>query len=128
VVAATVRTYEITILPGSPGAGTKVRRSSSDPGRMLLTGNVGGPARLDDWQKLDVPSLYNISNTAPYFSNNSAATLDDVLDLYTAFFRQVQVNNPSHAGARVISTDGVHADRPFTPAERPALLAYLNRL
>src|SRR5262249_18870853 len=45
-----VRTYEFTLANG-----TKVRRSSSDPGRALLTGFVGGPPPLDDWNKLDVP-------------------------------------------------------------------------
>jgi hypothetical protein len=28
----------------------------------------------------------------------------------------------------LLSTDGVHIDRPFTPEERPVLLAYLRKL
>ena len=66
-----VRTYEFTLANG-----TKVRRASSDPGRALLTGFVGGPPPLDDWNKLDVPGLHGIAQTAPYFHNNSAATLE----------------------------------------------------
>ena len=34
---------------------------------------------LDDWQKLEIPPLHGISRTAPYFHNNSAATLEDVV-------------------------------------------------
>ena len=44
------RTYEITMANG-----VKIRRTSSDPGRALLTGFVGNgvPAAQDDWQKFD---------------------------------------------------------------------------
>jgi cytochrome c peroxidase len=55
------------------------RRSSSDPGRLLLIGDNG------DFQKFDVPNLRGISRTAPYFINNSANTLEDVLQQYRAF-------------------------------------------
>ena len=72
--------------------GTKIRRTSSDPGRALLTGFVGGPAPADDWNKLDMPGLLGISRTAPYFHNNSAATLEDVVDHYIEFFKRVQAN------------------------------------
>ena len=43
----------------------KIRRTSSDPGRALLTGFVGGPAPQDDWNKFDMPGLRGISQTAP---------------------------------------------------------------
>ena len=43
-----------------------MRRTSSDPGRALLTGFVGGaPAPQDDWNKLDVPGLRGLRRTAP---------------------------------------------------------------
>lgn len=118
------RTYEIT-LPN----GTKTRRTSSDPGRALLTGVVGGPPALDDWNKLDVNGLRGIAATAPYFHNNSAATLEEVVDHYIEFFKRVKaVNAPQGFVPPVASTDGVHFDRQPLPEERAALLAYLRKL
>ncbi|HET7695449.1 MAG TPA: hypothetical protein VFK57_07055 [Vicinamibacterales bacterium] len=116
------RTYEITI-----GA-TKIRRTSSDPGRALLTGFVGGPAPQDDWNKFDVPSLRGLARTAPYFHNNSAATIEEVVDHYIEFFKRVEVNAPPAGPVPpVASTDGVHFDRRPAPEERAALIAYLKR-
>jgi cytochrome c peroxidase len=125
-LARSVRTYQITL----PDGVSTIRRTSSDPGRALLTGFVGvGPPAADDWNKLDVPGLRGISKTAPYFHNNSAATLEEVVDHYTAFFKRVLANLP--AGNKLppaISTDGVNFDRPPLPEEIPALLAYLRKL
>jgi len=108
-----VRTYEIT------AGATKTRMTTSDPGRGLLTGNVA------DFGVFDIPQLRGISRTAPYFHNNSAGTLEEMLDFYEAFFRLVIQNNPK---APILTTDGIHIDRPPSPAERPALLAYLRKL
>jgi cytochrome c peroxidase len=151
-LARNARTYEITLsvptpcpapgdrvtpcpLPPTPGApapplpvGAKVRRSSSDPGRALLTGYVGGLPGLDDWEKLDVPGLRGISKTAPYFHNNSAATLEEVVDHYIEFFKRVQVNAAPGVVPPLTTTDGVHFDRQPKPEERAALLAYLRKL
>ena len=60
----------------------------------MLTGFVGGLPGQDDWNKFDVPGLRGISRTAPYFHNNSAATLEDVVDHYIEFFKRVKVNAP----------------------------------
>jgi cytochrome c peroxidase len=122
-LARNVRTYEIT-LPN----GTKVRRASSDPGRALLTGFVGGPPPTDDWNKLDVNGLRGISRTAPYFHNNSAATLEEVVDHYVEFFKRVRANAAPGVVPPVASTDGVNFDRMPTQEERRALLAYLRKL
>ena len=122
-LARNVRTYEITMANG-----TKVRRTSSDPGRALLTGFVGGPPPLDDWNKFDVPGLRGISKTAPYFHNNSAATLEEVVDHYIEFFRRVKVTAAPGVAPPVASTDGVHFDRQPAREEREALLAYLRKL
>ena len=123
-LARNARTYEIS-LPG----GVMTRRTSSDPGRALLTGFVGGPAPLDDWNKLDVPQLRGISKTAPYFHNNSATTLEDVVDHYMAFFTQLRVlTAPGAPPPPPTTTDGVHFDRAPLPEERQALLAYLRKL
>jgi cytochrome c peroxidase len=122
-LARNARTYEITQPNGS-----KIRRTSSDPGRALLTGFVGGPPPQDDWNKLDTPGLRGIRRTAPYFHNNSAASLEEVLDHYTEFFKRVRVNAAPGVVPPILSTDGVNFDRPPTPEEREALLAYLRKL
>ena len=121
----TVRTYEFTLANGE-----KTRRRSSDPGRALLTGfvMVGGQPAADDWNKLDVPGLHGIRHTAPYFHNNSAATLEEVVDLYIEFYNFVRAQQPPGVAPPVASTDGVNFDRQPKPEERAALLAYLRTL
>jgi cytochrome c peroxidase len=52
---------------------------STDPGRAGITGN---PA---DFEAFDIPQLRGVANTAPYFHDNSHATLADVLDTYSRF-------------------------------------------
>ena len=101
-LARNARTYEIT-LPN----GTTTRRVSSDPGRALLTGFVGGPPPLDDWNKLDVNGLRGIRDTAPYFHNNSAATLEEVVDHYVEFFKRVRALAAPGVVPPVASTDGI---------------------
>ena len=133
-LARNARTYEIALSVPTPTptgllpAGTKVRRTSSDPGRALITGFVGGPPALDDWNKFDVPGLRGISRTAPYFHNNSAATLEEVVDHYIEFFKLGKALVPSGVVPPVASTDGIHFDRQPLPEERAALLAYLRKL
>ena len=122
-LAEKVRTYEFTLANGS-----KIRRASSDPGRALLTGFVGGPPLFDDWNKLDVPGLHGISQTAPYFHNNSAATLEDVVKHYIEFFKFAQTQAPPGVIPPVLTTDGIHIDRPVKPEETAALVAYLRKL
>lgn len=117
------RTYEIT-LPN----GTTVRRTSSDPGRALLTGFVGGPPPFDDWNKLDVNGLRGVRNTAPYFHNNSVDTLEEVFDHYVEFYKRVRATAVPGTVPPVASTDGINFDRQPQPEEKEALLAYLRRL
>ena len=65
---------------------------------------------------------------APYFHNNSAATLEEVLDHYDAFFRREARLNPPPSLPPILS-NGLVIDRGFVTAEeRPALLAYLRKL
>jgi cytochrome c peroxidase len=112
------RTYQITLANGT----TQIVKTS-DPGRMLLTGQ---PA---DVGVMDVTNLRGIARTAPYFHNNSAATLDDVIDHYIAFFKRVARLNPPPKLPAIVSSDGVHVDRGFiTPEERAPLVAYLLKL
>jgi cytochrome c peroxidase len=58
--------------------GTQTHVVSPDPGRALLTGN------LQDLNKFRMVSLRNIKNTAPYFHDNSAKTLEAVMVQYKA--------------------------------------------
>jgi len=133
-----VRTYEITnsgVAPsGTPCGGAApqpacvTRVTTSDPGRLLLTGYpaAGGPG---DIQHMDIPNLRGISRTAPYFMNNTAATLEEMLEHYKQFFKRVQAQNP--AAPLLTTQPGVTPpviDRPFSDAEVPALLAYLRKL
>ncbi len=66
-LARNVRTYRITRVDGTFQFAT-----TSDPGRLLLTGQP------TDLGVMDVTQLRGISKTAPYFHNNSAATLEEV--------------------------------------------------
>jgi hypothetical protein len=122
-----VRTYRITT------GGVTVTRVSSDPGRAMLTGFVDlVPNPFDDWQKFDVPGLHGIKNTAPYFHNNSAPTLEAVVDHYVELFRFIKFTlkdlPPGVPLPPIVSTDGVNFNRQTTPAERAALVAYLKKL
>jgi cytochrome c peroxidase len=89
---------------------------------LLLTGQIA------DLGMMDVPNLRGISKTAPYFHNNSAATLEEMLDHYDAFFARVARLNPAPLPP-LLSSNGVDRDRGFVLAEeRAALLAYLRKL
>ncbi|MGZ8920914.1 MAG: cytochrome c peroxidase [Limisphaerales bacterium] len=84
-------------------------RPSTDPGQALLTGNI---AQLNFF---DINTLYGISKTAPYFHDNSAATLEDVLRHYQLEFIAVRRVAP-------IPPDLLLDE------EIPPLLAYLKRI
>jgi cytochrome c peroxidase len=61
--------------------GNTVTIAMPDPGIMLTSGNP------DDFILFKTPTLWNVKNTAPYFHDNSAATLEDVLSHYDKFFQ-----------------------------------------
>ena len=122
-LARNTRLYEVT-----QANGVVARFPSSDPGRALLTGFVLGRTPFDDWNKFDVPGVRGISRTAPYFHNNSAATLEELVDHYIELFKFIKANAPPGPPPPVASTDGVNFDRQPQPHERAALLAYLRKL
>lgn len=97
-----VKTYLFHIVPGF-GDVTMV---TPDPGRALVNGGnpcleaplacvLGGPGRASELFK--IPSLWGVKNTAPYFHDNSAKTLEDVMKQYQMFFHitAVGLNDPS---------------------------------
>ena len=109
--------YELTLPDGA-----KERITTSDPGRMLLSGSVSdADSAFHSSGVFDIPQLRGISRTAPYFHNNSAATLEDVLKHYQALLGRRKVLAP--ASAFINPPFG-----PFTDAEIPALLAYLKKI
>ncbi len=61
--------------------GTIVETITPDPGRAAITGD------LNDLNTFDTPSLRGVKHTAPYFHDNSAATLDGVIEHYNATFQ-----------------------------------------
>jgi cytochrome c peroxidase len=76
-----------------------------------------------------VNGLRGIRGTAPYFHNNSADTLEEVVDHYIEFFKRVRVvTAPGTPAPPVASTDGVNFDRQLSADERTLLLAYLRKL
>src|SRR5262249_60931802 len=153
------RTFEFTVAEGF-----RLPRTSTDLGRALLSGFIfsapapmppatsehppcgGGPG--DDFQKFDVAPLHGISQTAPYFHNNSAQTLEDVVIHYEEAFKRASALNPPETAPLTpavlttgikcsdpkcpvgtpCSADNLCRDRPNVPSERAALLAYLMTL
>jgi cytochrome c peroxidase len=97
-----IKTYLFRNIPGF-GDVTMV---TADPGRALVNGGnpcleaplacvLQGPGRAVPIFK--IPSLWGIKDTAPYFHDNSAATLEAVLRQYQIFFHltAVGLNDPS---------------------------------
>jgi cytochrome c peroxidase len=66
------------------GQAEPVLRASTDPGKALLSG------KLDELNFFDMPTLYGIGKTAPYFHDNSAATLEDMIIHYQHHFEAVR--------------------------------------
>ena len=59
--------------------GTTTPVSSPDPGRALITGRTDVPENLNAFK---IPTLWGVAQTAPYFHDNSAKTLEDVVKHY----------------------------------------------
>lgn len=65
--------------PDNPNA-DPVIIESPDPGRALITG------RVEDANAFRIPTLWGVAETAPYFHDNSAKTLEELMDHYVAYF------------------------------------------
>jgi cytochrome c peroxidase len=77
--------------------GSTIPLCSPDPGRALITGNIPpiplpctglGPP-FSDWNAFKIPILWGVKDTAPYFHDNSAKTLDEVVAHYALFFQKI---------------------------------------
>ncbi|MEQ9500079.1 MAG: hypothetical protein RIT81_24605 [Deltaproteobacteria bacterium] len=71
--------------PANPAA-PPVVVSSPDPGRALISGD---PA---DANAFRIPSLWGLNETAPYFHDNSAKDLEEVMEHYRFYFSQPPAN------------------------------------
>ena len=78
-------------------------------------GLAGGTFRFEDLHKFKVPQLRRVAQLGPYFHDNSAATLEDVVD----YFNGDDYNQ---------SPDGRLHQIHMNPDERAALLAFLQIL
>ncbi|MBK8235394.1 MAG: hypothetical protein IPK74_07555 [Deltaproteobacteria bacterium] len=65
------------------GDGTTTVIDSPDPGRALVTGD---PAEANFFR---IPTVWGAKDTAPYFHDNSAADLDELMAHYSDYFQIV---------------------------------------
>lgn len=92
---------------------------STDPGRALISGD---PA---EFEAFDVPSLRGIARSAPYFHDNSHATLADSVDTYSRFILPgivamgLPLNPPEFPGG---------PPEVLTPTQKQDLVRFLQRL
>jgi hypothetical protein len=75
--------------------------TSPDPGRALITGRADDffpfpPGSFDHLNAFKISTLWGVGKTAPYFHDNSARTLEDVVDHYQRFF--LIVSDPDGLG------------------------------
>lgn len=91
-------------------------------GLLELTG------RPDDMGKFRTPSLRNVAVTAPYMHDGSIATMDAVLDHYSAGGRTVRSGPHKGVGAKSPLRDPLIVGPKLTRAERADLIAFLESL
>jgi cytochrome c peroxidase len=117
------RTYIVTL----PNGATQTV-ITSDPGRGLITGDIR------EFGRFDVPTLYGISKTAPYFHDNSAATLEQVIDHYQALFKFLQFSDESQGLFAPAGGNGQGCNQgecgfsPIPESLIQGLLAYLRKI
>ena len=75
---ATVRNF---VVHNADGTTTNI--ASPDPGRALITGN---PADANFFR---IPTIWGAKDSAPYFHDHSARTLDDLMQHYSDYFQIV---------------------------------------
>ena len=98
-----------------PNGAPDVVMPSPDPGHALISGD---PNLAGEWEAFDVPTLYGISKTAPYFHDNSSQTLEDVMQHYVDDFRF----------AKMIGIPDPAVQTEFEPWELTSIVAYMKTL
>jgi cytochrome c peroxidase len=111
---------------GNPVAGPNffsLQLYSTDPGRSLITGSPY------DFEAFDVPTLRGIGKTAPYFHNNIAETLEDVVELYGDHLLS-KFPSLTLPGEKEPDPDGESFGPPdaLTAGQKRDLAAFLRRL
>jgi cytochrome c peroxidase len=98
-----------------PGQDEPLVLPSTDPGKLLISG------RAEDFNQFEVPALFGVGKAAPYFHDNSAGTLEDVLLQYQSLFLAIR---------RVVPPEVPFPDRPdeLLPEQIAPLVAYLKKL
>lgn len=90
--------------------GTTTAVSSPDPGRALITGELSAGTG-DQLNAFKISSLRGASQTAPYFHDNSAKSLEEVAKHYARFFElATDPDGPGPAPALVVLTEQDQAD------------------
>jgi hypothetical protein len=88
--------------------GTTTEIESSDPGRALITGD-SRDFLFDNVEAFKISSLWGVRHTAPYFHDNSAKTLEDVVAHYARFFALV-TTPPGGGDPAIVLTEQDQAD------------------
>lgn len=102
------------IFRNKDGSTTVVK--SPDPGRALITGDAQSPL-FDSLNAFKISSLRGVRKTGPYFHDNSARTLEDVMKHYAQFF--AIVTTPPDGGSPGVV---------LTPQDQADIVAYLKLL
>jgi cytochrome c peroxidase len=98
---------------------TTTRLTSPDPGRALITGVGKESGLFDQVNAFKSPTLWGASKTAPYFHDNSARTLEDLVAHYNKFFEVAS------------DVDGAGPKPPLivlTPEDQADIVAYMKLL
>jgi cytochrome c peroxidase len=95
---------------------------STDPGRSMISGSP------NDFEAFDVPTLRGIAKTAPYFHNNTVATLEGVVELYSDHLLS-RFPSLVQPGEKERDLDGdIGPEEIFTADQKRDLVAFLKRL
>jgi cytochrome c peroxidase len=79
-----------------------------------ISGNPNGPESINAFK---IPSLWGVARTAPYFHDNSAKTLEEVVEHYARFFEIV--TDPAIDGDPVLK---------LTEQDKADIVAYMKIL
>ena len=97
--------------PDPKDASKTVTVTTPDPGRALITGD------FRDLNFFKIPTLWGVKNTAPYFHDNSAATLEELMDHYERHLATFLRRNVSYPTPHVPTAD-----------DKADIIAYLKLL